>query len=323
MKKFALIFLYVFVSFGVFAQIPDWAINLPKSNNPTMDYLVGIGEGNTYKNAYNEAVCDALRKLILRFGLSVNSNDVMSAVYSGQELTTISRDYNIPPINNVCVSQVKQQGVERVYVLFQIPANAMVVNPVFEPFTKCNKKKDDLKNKLYWYKGKYVAWNIAGAGYPWNIVDGFEFRYGGVLGIGAYLDFGMDFTPILVTHMYYDGYVSYNHLARVRFRYAGGIKLFIYKWLFIDCGYGTISMPTQEVTYFRDHYLEHDDKVAIRNRIDKNGHGLLFHIGYNIVTDFSPVGFFLGISAGASYDFINKVISPSANLKIGIAWDVE
>ena len=100
MKKAIPILLFFTISINAFAQIPDWAINLPKSNNPTMDYLVGIGEGSTYKNAYNEAVCDALRKLILRFGLSVNSNDVMSAVYSGQELTTISRDYNIPPINN-------------------------------------------------------------------------------------------------------------------------------------------------------------------------------------------------------------------------------
>lgn len=317
MKKFVSTLLFLTISISTFAQIPDWAINLPKSNNPTMDYLVGIGEGSTYKNAYNEAVCDALRKLILRFGLSVNSNDVMSAVYSGQELTTISRDYNIPPINNVCISQVKQQGLERVYVLFQIPANAMVTNPVFEPFTKCENKKEKLKNRLYWEKGKYVAWNIAGTGYPWNLTDGVELRYGGIIGIGAYLDVGMDFTTI---RHYNNNFGCYEYdKTNVFFHYDGGIKFYLYKGIFLDCGYGTINVPTGELNY----YETWDGDTKRYTNVTTNSHGFLFHAGYNLVTSLRyGTGFFLSLSAGASYDMINKVFAPSVVLKIGIAWEV-
>lgn len=353
MKKVILTNLFLTILLSTFAQIPDWAINLPKSNNPTMDYLVGIGEGSTYKNAYNEAVCDALRKLILRFGLSVNSNDVMSAVYSGQELTTISRDYNIPPINEVCRSEIKQQGLERVYVLFQIPANAMTTNPVFEPFTKCNKKKDAIKEKLYWEKGRYVAWNIAGTGYPWNLTDGVEFRYGGVIGIGAYLDIGMDITHVKITqceHITQDpstgGYrpsdvYQNKSTAKLAFHYSGGLKFYFYKGLFVDFGYGTISHPMSQIycvhnsdnpwsyvylPYDFDNYLTSTsyDKSVVRRLVQKNSHGILFHVGYNLVTNLqNSTGFFLGLNAGASYDIINKVYAPSVNLKIGVAWGVK
>lgn len=323
MKKAITILLFLISSIGAFAQIPDWAINLPKSKEPSMDYLVGIGEGNTYKNAYNEAVCDALRKLILRFGLSVNSNDVMSAVYSGQELTTISRDYNIPPINNVCISQVKQQGVERVYVLFQIPANAMVTNPVFEPFTKCDNKKEKLKNQLYWDKGKYVAWNISGTGYPWNLTDGVEFRYGGIFGIGGYLDLGMDFTRIKYSYYIDDGWRGYSTTTKLFFHYGGGLKIYLYKGIFIDCGYGTINKPTIDVGPSGSDSIWTREPKEIAKEKAEYSHGLLFHAGYNLVTNLdSGAVFFLGLSAGASYDVKNKVFAPSVLLKIGVAFDV-
>lgn len=345
MKKFVSILLFFLMTIGTFAQIPDWAINLPKSNNPTMDYLVGIGEGSTYKNAYNEAVCDALRKLILRFGLSVNSNDVMNAVYSGQELATISRDYNIPPINNVCISQIKQQGVERVYVLFQIPANAMMTNPVFEPFTKCDNNSRN--------GNKYIAWNIVGAGYPWNLVSGLEFRYGKKVGFGAYLDLGLDFTHVKIAQCESirqdpssNSYVPYNvyenrSTARIAFHYSGGLKFYFYKGLFLDIGYGTISQPVGQ-TYCVNNggwtfvYLPDDldmneyktstefDKSIAKKLVQGNGHGLLFHAGYNLVTNLEGgTGFFFGVSAGASYDVVNKVIEPSFMLKLGVAWGVK
>ena len=306
MKKAIPILLFFTISINAFAQIPDWAINLPKSNNPTMDYLVGIGEGSTYKNAYNEAVCDALRKLILRFGLSVNSNDVMSAVYSGQELTTISRDYNIPPINNVCVSQVKQQGLERVYVLFQIPANSMVANPIFEPFTKCD------NNSLN--GNKYIAWNIAGTGYPWILIDGIEFRYGKNVGVGGYLDLGADFARI--KYYYAGGHSTAHNTTKVFFHYAGGIKFFAYKGIFLDLGYGTICKPTKDVGQVTSE-IEAKQMVG-------NSHGLLFHAGYNLVTNLEHgPGFYLGINAGASYDVINKEVAPSFIIKLGMAFGIK
>lgn len=161
------------------------------------------------------------------------------------------------------------------------------------------RSKIDLMDNSYCHanKNRYVAWSIAGAGYPWNLVTGIEFRGGGLVGFGLYGDIGMDFTYRA------EGY--YTHAStEVNFRYAGGVKFYPYRGLFLDCGYGTIC-PTY---------------VTANQKLEKS-HGILFHAGYNLVTDLSNgAGFFLGLSGGASYDVINKVFAPSVNLKIGVAW---
>lgn len=141
-----------------------------------------------------------------------------------------------------------------------------------------------------------IAWGIAGAGYPWNLVSSIEWRWGGIIGLGLYGDIGMDFThcgkkygdPITATH----------------FRYAGGLKFYPYRGIFLDCGYGTICPAKAESKDF------------------DSSHGVLFHAGYNLfLTSSGSTGFFLGVSGGASYDVKNMVYAPSINLKIGIAWE--
>lgn len=158
----------------------------------------------------------------------------------------------------------------------------------------------DLSNNSYCQKGKnrYVAWGMAGAGYPWNLVTSIEFRGGELIGFGLYGDIGMDFTSWKDSH----GDVNTD----IYFRYAGGVKFYPYRGLFLDAGYGTIAKP---------HGVDHS-------------HGVLFHVGYNLVTNLvdgpnEGVGFFLGVSGGASYDVINKEYAPSVNVKVGIAfgWD--
>ena len=179
-------------------------------------------------------------------------------------------------------------------------------------------------------KNKYVAWAIAGAGYPWNLVSSIEFRYGRNVGLGAWLDLGVDFTTINVTdyNLYNETFSTYN-IVKAGFRYAGGIKLFFYRGFFFDFGYGSISIDKVDAELTRcgyDYYVDGyttDSEVAydkIKSNV-KNSHGLLFHVGYNLVTDLSThVGFFMGVSGGASYDVMNKVLAPSVNLKFGIAF---
>lgn len=313
MKKIILFLLFCATGIGAFAQIPEWAINLPKSNEPTMDYLVGIGEGNNYKEAYNEAFSDVLRKLIVRFRLSVNSNDIMNAAYRGESLATISKDYNLPPMREVCASQIKQQGRERVYLLYQIAADGMITNPVFEPFTKCD---DNSRNG-----NEYIAWNIAGASYPWSLISGIEFRYGKKVGFGAYLDLGIDFTRIKCIFNVEEYWTAAT--TKVFFHYAGGLKFYLYKGIFLDCGYGSISKPVVDLGNV-GHYGSWTYSLAekAKNRVH-SAHGLLFHAGYNLVTNLANgAGFFLGISAGASYDVMNEEFALSMMLKIGVAWGV-
>lgn len=183
------------------------------------------------------------------------------------------------------------------------------------------KSKIDLMNNSYCKanKNRYVAWNIAGAGYPWNLVTGIEFRGGGIVGVGLYGDIGMDFTTI--SYDYYDGGKVAGNTVKTAFRYAGGIRFYPYRGLFVDCGYGSIAKTNVSLKGMENgQYKFYSTPEAARAAV-QNSHGILFHAGYNLVTDLSNhAGFFLGISGGASYDVINKVFAPSVNLKLGVAW---
>lgn len=180
-----------------------------------------------------------------------------------------------------------------------------------------------LSNKyLSFDRNKYVAWGIVGTGYPWNLYSSIEFRYGKTVGIGAYLDLGLDFTHITVNQKY--------TCTKTMFGYAAGIKFFPYRGLFLSCGYGSIPTPSKSVTLdLSDWQIEHGstdemiDKAQKKAACDKvqQNNGLLVHAGYDLVTDLtSHAGFFLGINAGVSFDFANKVIAPSALIKFGVAW---
>lgn len=183
------------------------------------------------------------------------------------------------------------------------------------------KSKIDLMDNSYCKanKNRYIAWNIAGAGYPWNLVTGIEFRAGGIVGVGLYGDIGMDFTTI--SYDYYDGGKVAGNTVKTAFRYAGGIRFYPYRGLFVDCGYGSIAKTNVSLKGMKNgQYKFYSTPEAARAAV-QNSHGLLFHAGYNLVTNLSDgAGFFLGISGGASYDVINYVFAPSVNLKIGVAW---
>ncbi len=187
-------------------------------------------------------------------------------------------------------------------------------------------------------KNNYIAWNILGAGYPWNIVSGIEYRGGGVIGFGIYGDIGLDFTSI--TYEEYNGHYiwvggtntefvkdtrAFSHVCKTTFRYAGGLKFYPFKGLFVDIGYGTIASTSARVekmvTGTPYAFVDKNEAEEIREQITV-GHGILFHAGYNLVTgDLSKkAGFLFGINGGLSYDVVNKKTSPSINIKFGIAW---
>ena len=124
----------------------------------------------------------------------------------------------------------------------------------------------------------------------------------------------MDFTT--VDYFSYDGGPIAESTVKTAFRYAGGVRFYPYRGLFVDCGYGSIATAKTETEYGHWYHTPERARDAV-----KNSHGILFHAGYNLVTDLSSKsGFFLGISGGASYDVINKVFAPSINLKLGVAW---
>lgn len=175
-----------------------------------------------------------------------------------------------------------------------------------------------------WAKSRdsYIAWAI-GAGYPGCLYASIEYRGGNVVGWGLYGDIGMDYTSISVD----GGSNDTGIVTKTFFKYAGGVKFYPYKGIFIDCGYGTIAKPADRVSYNfswadpTSGIIQHDDRVHIMERAVGNSHGILFHAGYNATVG-DEIKFFLGISGGASYDIINKVFAPSVNLKIGMGFDL-
>ena len=143
-----------------------------------------------------------------------------------------------------------------------------------------------------------------------------ESRFGGLMGLGLYADFGVCFTDVTVE----DSDHEFDNVIKKMIKYVGGIKIYPYKGLFIDCGFGTISKPEEYVYMYRFYSFVDDDVETVKRKVNTS-HGIFIHIGYDYVDDLSDGGgFFLGISGGASYDLINKEYSPSINLKIGYAW---
>lgn len=142
MRKILLVLFLVMSNLTLYAQLPDWTKNKPVSKNYEADYEVGIGEGVDYKQAYNEAYLDVIRKLITRCRLTVSSNAIMKSVYEGESLTTINKEYNLPPIREVCAKTIKLSNRKfRVYLLYQVPRDGSIISPqlYYEDFNECDK----------------------------------------------------------------------------------------------------------------------------------------------------------------------------------------
>lgn len=187
-------------------------------------------------------------------------------------------------------------------------------------------------NVIDFPKERYVAWRIVGAGYPWNLTSGVNFRYGfyEFLGIGAYLDLGADFTHVNVTLVSGDKAKT----TSCHFHYSGGVKFYPYRGLFVDCGFTSKTPAHQNVlanlkisSFDKDSdgWLKNSSSAAkiIKNAIEQSN-AIMFGVGYDLVTNrndkFSNDGFYLGVSVGAMYDINSKKFSPTASLRIGVAW---
>ena len=220
--------------------------------------------------------------------LDVESNTVIK---TASEATESSISYNT-------IRDISQKLISR------LMPEVMIPNP---PNKQKNKKND--------YSGGYIAWGIAGAGYPWNLTTSFNFRYGGIVGFGLYADLGLDFTHVNVKCGQYS---DFSYTTVTTFHYAGGIKFYPYRGINIGCGYGSVHTPKINTTYYYYGSFDSDDAKVVRQSLQNEvkSHGLLVHGGYDLAYNM----FYLGFNAGASFDFNHKVIAPFANIKIGVAF---
>lgn len=338
---------------------PNWTYNTPKSTSSSYAYASIKGWGSTEAEARNNAYARAMQAAQAQLGIMVKSDEINKAVQAGEDFNVISQDFSIP-MWEVC-QYSNRDGTDYIYwILMRIAsdANKSVSREPFEgdcyDFSKASELraqfkgefKEDIKYRekkqkaekksmdraerheklthVDFAKERYVAWRIVGAGYPWNLTSGINFRYGfyEFLGVGAYLDLGADFTHINVLSS-----GEYYKTTGCHFHYSGGVKFYPYRGLFVGCGFTSIAPAVQKVSvnYYVSHnsdgWVKGSDAKSIQNLVNQSN-GVAFGVGYDLVTNRNNggSGFYLGLNAGAVYDIQNKTISPTASLRIGVAW---
>lgn len=148
MKRLIIFIVLFSASFSVFAQMtrkptfrPDWTFKAPAPENATYLYVVEHGEGQTKRDALNQAICRVFQSTANRIGQYVSTDEINRAVQTGTDYEVISRKMKVP-VNKVCEFAV-QDPVDytwTMYILCQV-AKAGNITPQFETTEECTKHK--------------------------------------------------------------------------------------------------------------------------------------------------------------------------------------
>lgn len=185
------------------------------------------------------------------------------------------------------------------------------------------KRKKDYLNE----KSDYISPLGLITGYPLKLALSFSGRHGGIIGIGYYANIGAEWGNVSVyaRDSIYDN--TYNHKGNItltRFCYEVGIKLFLYKNLFLSYGYGTLGYMKNS-SYYYD-YNDNDvdggfsraTETCKINRKQWQSNGLTIAAGYDLIFTGDP-SLFLSFNAGVAYDIKNREwVMPFLRLTLGI-----
>lgn len=147
MRKFILLLFLGLLALTVSAQTmtkkpvfrPNWVFEAPRPGNGTYLYVVEHGEGNTKREALNQALGRVLQSTANRLGQIVSTDEINKAVQEGTDYEVISRKMKVP-INKVCEFPVQDTITNSwtMYVLCQV-AKAGNITPEFEATDECTK----------------------------------------------------------------------------------------------------------------------------------------------------------------------------------------
>ena len=117
---------------------PDWTYQVPSTNSTTYIYVIEKGEGETQREALNQAIGRVFQSTANRIGQFVSTDDIHRAVQSGTDYEVISSKMKIP-VNKVCEfpRQNPEDGTWIVYVLCQVAVSGNV-RPEFKSFNGCS-----------------------------------------------------------------------------------------------------------------------------------------------------------------------------------------
>ena len=100
---------------------PDWMYQIPNPTNSTYLYVVEHGEGNTERDALNQAIARVFQSTANRIGQFVSTNEIHTAVQSGTNYDVIGQKMKVP-VHKVCDFAIQDEKNNRwtVYVLCQV-----------------------------------------------------------------------------------------------------------------------------------------------------------------------------------------------------------
>lgn len=118
---------------------PDWVFQAPRPGNGTYLYVVEHGEGNTKREAINQALGRVFQSTANRIGQAISTDEINKAVQEGTDYEVIARNMKVP-INKVCEFPVQDTLTNSwtMYVLCQV-AKAGNITPEFEATDECTK----------------------------------------------------------------------------------------------------------------------------------------------------------------------------------------
>lgn len=119
--------------------IPDWVFERPVRSNQTFYYHVEKATAETEMEARNAAYTQAFMQAALHLGIPLNTEDISTAIQSGQNVTMLSQRFTIP-IHVVCYFSRKQADGSgwTFWILCQI-AESGAIEPRFDDFNDCYK----------------------------------------------------------------------------------------------------------------------------------------------------------------------------------------
>lgn len=111
---------------------PDWMYQIPNPTNSTYLYVVEHGEGNTEREALNQAIARVFQSTANRIGQFVSTDEINRAVQSGTNYDVIGRNMKVP-VHKVCEFSIqdKKNNNWTVYVLCQV-AKTGNITPEFD-----------------------------------------------------------------------------------------------------------------------------------------------------------------------------------------------
>ena len=130
---------------------PDWIYVTPRPGNATYLYVVEHGEGNTLREALNQAIARVFQTTANRIGVVISTDEINRAVQSGTDYEVIARKMKVP-VNKVCEFSIQDTITNSwiMYVLCQV-AKTGNITPEFEATDECTKQtrfENDMKKWL-------------------------------------------------------------------------------------------------------------------------------------------------------------------------------